>query len=146
MAQPSLTAIDSPTPQQRLAQTRSAIEQQMAAGRPAPASNRPAVGLTGGASAVAPTATKVLWLAAQAWWRKQPASVAVDLAEPILGIYARRYPLWVVAAAASLGAATTLARPWRLLSSKRLMWLAASSAGVPALMQSWSTQRKSGVR
>lgn len=132
------------TPLQRLAETRLAIERQMSADKPATRSDSSEAS-QGRARPATPALTQVVWLAAQSWWRKQPASLAVDLAEPVLGIYARKYPLVLVTVAAGLGAVTTLSRPWRLLSGKRLMWLAASSAGVPALLQSWAAQRKAGA-
>ncbi len=140
-----MNASETQTPLQRLAQSRLAIAQQMSAGKPAAASGRSGATPAGAATSATPVLTKAIWVAAQSWWRKQPVSVAIDLAEPVLGIYASRYPLCLVALAAGVGAATTLSRPWRWVSGKQLMWLAASSAGVPALLQSWSAQRKTGV-
>ena len=131
------------TPQQRLAETRVAIEKQMlSGGRTAQAnplgiaSNTPTSKIGGYAIG------HPVWIAAQAWWRKQPASIAIELVEPVLGIYARKHPLWVVSIAASIGVVLTVTRPWRLLSGKKLLWLAASSAGLPALLQSSRAQNK----
>ena len=54
--------------------------------------------------------------AVRTWWRYHPASMAVDLATPMMRSYARRKPLQLLAISAAAGAALTLARPWRLIS------------------------------
>jgi hypothetical protein len=42
--------------------------------------------------------------------------MAVDLASPLLGEYARRKPLQLLGISVAAGAALTLARPWKLIS------------------------------
>jgi hypothetical protein len=59
--------------------------------------------------------------AVRTWWRYHPAHMAVDLATPMMRSYARRKPLQLLGIAAGLGAALTLARPWRLISVTTLL-------------------------
>ncbi|GAB3768490.1 hypothetical protein GCM10028796_32110 [Ramlibacter monticola] len=59
--------------------------------------------------------------AVRTWWRYHPASMAVDLASPMMRSYARRKPLQLLAISAAAGAALTLARPWRLISLTTLV-------------------------
>lgn len=59
--------------------------------------------------------------AVRTWWRYHPAHMAVDLATPLMRGYARRKPVQMLAIAAGLGAALTLARPWRLISVTTLL-------------------------
>ena len=140
---PPMNSTQTRTPQQRLAETRVAIEQQMSSGGRAPDATHAGIRSNAGASSNNGHASvHPVWTAAQAWWRKQPASIAIELAEPILGVYARKHPLLLVSIAASIGVVIAATRPWRLLSGKRLLWLAASSAGLPALLQSNRTQNR----
>jgi hypothetical protein len=59
--------------------------------------------------------------AVRTWWRYHPAHMAVDLATPMMRSYARRKPVQLLGIAAGLGAALTLARPWRLISVTTLL-------------------------
>lgn len=49
------------------------------------------------------------------WWRSHPAHLAVEVAQPALGQYARAHPLALLGVAAAVGALVVLTRPWRLL-------------------------------
>ncbi len=59
--------------------------------------------------------------ALRTWWRYHPAHMAVDLATPLMRGYARRKPVQLLAISLGLGAALTLARPWRLISITTLL-------------------------
>lgn len=53
---------------------------------------------------------------ASAWWRSQPASLAVDVVHPMVEKYAQANPLKLIGLAAAVGAAVVIAKPWRLIS------------------------------
>lgn len=59
--------------------------------------------------------------AVRTWWRYHPAQMAVELATPLMRGYARRRPVQLLAISAGIGAALTLARPWRLISVTTLV-------------------------
>jgi hypothetical protein len=59
--------------------------------------------------------------AVRTWWRYHPASMAVELANPLMRSYARRKPMQLLAISAAAGAALTLARPWRVISLTTLL-------------------------
>lgn len=59
--------------------------------------------------------------AVRTWWRYHPAHMAVDLATPLMRGYARRKPVQLLAISVGLGAALTLARPWKLISVTTLL-------------------------
>lgn len=59
--------------------------------------------------------------AVRTWWRYHPASMAVELANPLMRSYARRKPVQLLAISLAAGAALTLARPWRLISITTLL-------------------------
>lgn len=50
------------------------------------------------------------------WWRYHPAHMAVDVAAPVLRVYARRKPWQLVGISAGIGAAVVFLRPWKLVS------------------------------
>jgi hypothetical protein len=57
-----------------------------------------------------------LQYAVRMWWRYHPAQMAVEVASPVLGAYARAKPVQVLAICAAAGALLVFARPWRLIS------------------------------
>lgn len=59
--------------------------------------------------------------AVRTWWRYHPAHMAVELATPLMRGYARRKPVQLLAISLGLGAALTLARPWRAISVGTLL-------------------------
>jgi hypothetical protein len=59
--------------------------------------------------------------AVRTWWHYHPASMAVELATPMMRSYARRKPLQLLAISAAAGAALTFVRPWRLISLTTLV-------------------------
>lgn len=74
--------------------------------------------------------------AARMWWRHHPASMAVDLATPVLQSYARRHPARLMAGAAVAGAVLMLARPWRLISVTTLVVAVLKSSQLSSLVMS----------
>ena len=50
------------------------------------------------------------------WWRYHPAHMVVDLATPMMRGYARRKPMQLLGISLAVGAALTLARPWKVIS------------------------------
>ena len=59
--------------------------------------------------------------AVRTWWHYHPASMAAELATPMMRSYARRKPLQLLAISAAAGAALTFLRPWRLISLTTLV-------------------------
>lgn len=74
--------------------------------------------------------------AVRTWWRNHPASMAVDVATPVVGRYAKRHPYKLLGAAAVAGAAMVIIRPWRLLSVGGIALAAIKSAAVPSVLMS----------
>lgn len=69
----------------------------------------------------------------RAWWRSQPAHLALELGQPVFEKYARAHPLKVLALAAGAGAVLALARPWRLISVTGVLVAALKSAQLSSL-------------
>jgi len=110
------------TPQERLAISRRAILQCMTrSGRngdePLKGDATDSAGEASGAKR--PGSLGRLWRALRRttaiWWRGHPAHLAVEVAQPALGQYARAHPLTLLGVAAALGAVAVLAKPWRLI-------------------------------
>jgi len=110
------------TPQERLAISRRAILQCMTrSGRngdePLQGDATDSAGEASGAKR--PGSLGRLWRALRRttaiWWRGHPAHLAVEVAQPALGQYARAHPLTLLGVAAALGAVAVLAKPWRLI-------------------------------
>lgn len=74
--------------------------------------------------------------AARIWWRHHPAQIAIDLAKPVLGNYARDKPLQLLGIAAGAGAAVVLVRPWRLVSMTGLLFATIKSTEFSGLLLS----------
>ena len=85
---------------------------------------------------------------AGAWWRSHPARLAIDVAEPLIGKYAKAHPLKLLAGAAGVGALIVLTRPWRLISLTGVALAALKSTQVSGLVSSMLSQDqpKSGKR
>ena len=79
--------------------------------------------------------------AIRAWWHRHPASSAVELARPILGDYARVHPFKLLGAAAGIGAAAVLVRPWRMISVGGLLLATIKSSGLSSVLLSLLTNR-----
>lgn len=108
------------TPQERLAVSRRAILQCMTrSDGGAPLQGHATDGSGAASGPQRPGSVGRLWRAlrrtAAIWWRSHPAHLAVQVAQPALGLYARTHPLTLLGVAAALGAVVVLARPWRLI-------------------------------
>lgn len=76
------------------------------------------------------------------WWRYHPAHMALDLARPALGSYARRKPAQYLGLAALAGAALFFMRPWKLISITGILVAVARSPQVASLvMQAMSASQ-----
>ena len=75
------------------------------------------------------------------WWNYHPAQLALDVAKPLLGNYAREKPLQLLGIAAGAGAATVWIRPWRLVSMTGLLFAAIKSTEFSGLLMSLLSSR-----
>ena len=128
-----------PTPQERLAASRKAIVRHMTRDeKTLPGSDQPyeigdESGLASSTSGFWPSAVA---RAVRTWWRHHPVSMAVDVAKPVVGRYAKSHPFKLLGVAAVAGAAMVLVRPWRLLSLGGILLAAVKSAAVPSVLMS----------
>lgn len=68
------------------------------------------------------------------WWRHHPAHMGVELATPILSVYAHRKPIQFLGIAAALGAVVVVVRPWRLITVGGLLAAVLKSSQVSGLL------------
>lgn len=129
-----------PTPQERLAISRKAIVRHMtrdditmARSADEPYEIGDKSGVSSSSSSYWPSAVA---RAVRTWWRHHPVSMAVDIAQPVVGRYARGHPFKLLGVAAIAGAAIVVIRPWRLLSVGGLLLAAVKSAAVPSVLMS----------
>ena len=89
---------------------------------------------------------KTLKRATLTWWRHHPAHMALDVAvgvsKPVLYKYAEEKPLQLLAAAAAVGAAAVLVRPWRLMSITGLLLATLKSSGLSSTLLSLITPQR----
>jgi hypothetical protein len=136
-----MTTPDTLSPQQRLANSRHALVGYMArsgantatspASDPAPDSS-----LAGGRGHLWKTVRRTV----QAWWRHHPVHTALGIAagtaHPVLNRYAHDKPVQLLGAAAALGAALVVVRPWRLVSITSLLLATLKSSGLTTTLLS----------
>jgi hypothetical protein len=143
-----MTTLENLTPQQRLANSRQAIVGYMArgqdeaagVGRPDPTPDNTPPGPPG-------SVWKILKRTALTWWQHHPAHMAIDVAagvaKPVLSKYAEEKPIQLLGAAAALGAALVIMRPWRLMSLTGLLLATVKSSDLaPALLSLITTQHE----
>lgn len=142
-----MTSSSETTPQERLAASRKAILRNMNADHlsPVPAGRR--VGLGDAPEDEAGKPTGSMWQsisrAVRVWWQHHPAQLALDVAKPLLGKYAKDKPFQLLGVAAAAGAAVVLLRPWRLVSLTGLTVTALKSSQFSRLLLSLlSTHRE----
>ena len=70
----------------------------------------------------------------QDWWKYHPAHMALDIARPALGAYARRKPVQYLGLAALAGAGLYFLRPWKLISVTGVLVALARSPHVAELV------------
>ena len=134
MIPPRAAHLPGMTPQERLAISRRAILQCMThkgrdGSEPLQGDSADSTGETSGARR--PGSLSSLWRALRRttaiWWRSHPAHLAAEVAQPVLGQYARSHPWTLLVVAAALGAVVVLARPWRLIPVTGLLMTALKS-------------------
>lgn len=127
-----MDSIMSPNPQQRLASSRKAMVRHMTRDSHPDQSSDPREFSdmnAGGDSKSSFSGTwSILKHAVSVWWHHHPLSMAADLAEPVLGKYAREKPLAVLVIAAGAGAAAVVLKPWRLVSLGAMLIAALKSS------------------
>lgn len=135
-----MSSTQQPTPQERLAISRKAIvrhmtrdDKTMVRSDDQPYEIGDESGLNSGESAFWPSAVA---RAVRTWWRHHPVSMAVDVATPVVGRYAKSHPYKLLGMAAAAGAAIVVIRPWRLLSVGGIALAAIKSAAVPSVLMS----------
>jgi hypothetical protein len=135
-----MSSTELPTPQERLAISRKAIvkhmtrdDRNMARSDDEPYEIGDESGLNSSASSFWPSAVA---RAVRTWWRHHPVSMAVDVATPVVGRYAKSHPFKLLGVAAAVGAAMVVIRPWRLLSVGGIALAAVKSAAVPSVLMS----------
>jgi hypothetical protein len=143
------------TPQQRLAASRRAIVQSMhrdqrqnshddtvqsAPAQPTEAGHASAAGASR-SNRKHSSGFNGLWRVARrtasGWWRSHPASLAVDVVQPMVENYARANPLKLIGIAAAAGAFVVIAKPWRLISVTGVVVAALRSTQVSSLIASF---------
>ena len=136
-----MTTPENITPEQKLADSRRAIVGHMTHHNEGEAASNDTPGQTadGTSRGVRRSVWKALKRSALMWWRHHPAHMALEVAtgvaKPILSKYAEEKPMQLLGAAAVLGAAVVLVRPWRLVSITGLLLATVKSPGLsPALM------------
>lgn len=155
-----MTASVDATPQQRLEDSRQVIVNYMrrdrgddhnegddGGGGVSATAAGTAQGLAGGGSSGSGPAGNAVWKtlkrATLAWWRHHPAHMAMDVAvgvaKPVLNKYATEKPFQLLGAAAAIGAAAVLVRPWRLMSITGLLLATLKSSGLSAALLSLIT-------
>ena len=134
-----MASTELPSPQERLAASRKAIVRHMTRDEKsiARSDERYEIGDESGLTSI----TSGFWPSALAravrtWWRHHPVSMAVDVAKPVVGRYAKGHPFKLLGVAAAAGAAIVLIRPWRLLSVGGILLAAVKSAAVPSVLMS----------
>ena len=136
-----MTTQDKLSPKQRLTNSRQALVGCMARSSPdtatSPASGPPPNStLAGGRGHLWKTVRRTV----QAWWRHHPVHTALGIAagtaHPVLNRYAHDKPMQLLGAAAALGAALVVVRPWRLVSITGLLLATVKSSGLTTTLLS----------
>lgn len=129
------------TPQERLAISRKAIVRNMQRNGESESRADSEERTQGSPSAFNAEGTKwrAFKRAARAWWHNHPANVALDLAKPVIGDYAKKHPLRVLGIAAGVGAATVVIKPWRLVSLGGIALATMKSSGISGVILSLLT-------
>jgi hypothetical protein len=124
------------TPQERLAISRQALLRHMSRHRRPQDDETDAPGDAGAPqSGPAPGGTwSLIKSAARAWWHRHPASLAAELARPLLDDYAQAHPFKLLGFSAGAGAALVVIRPWRMVSMGVLLTALKSSGLSSALL------------
>ena len=132
-----MASTELPTPQERLAASRKALVRHMTRDDKTMArSDDPYQIADESGSNTSSFWPSALARAVRTWWRHHPVSMAVDVAKPVVGRYAKGHPFKLLGTAAAVGAAIVVIRPWRLLSVGGILLAAVKSAAVPSVLMS----------
>ena len=127
------------TPQERLAISREAMLRHMAPhnGRNAEhaADAFDAEDVTGASS----SKWRIFKRGILGWWYHHPASVALDVARPLIGKFAQGHPFQLLGIAAGLGAAAVFFKPWRLISLGGVLLATMKSSDLTGMVLSMFT-------
>lgn len=74
--------------------------------------------------------------ALKSWWHHHPASIAIDVAKPLIGRYAQEHPIQLVSIAAGVGVAAVMFKPWRLVSVGGIVLAAMKSSDLTGIVLS----------
>ena len=77
--------------------------------------------------------------ALKSWWHHHPASIAMDVAKPLIGRYAQEHPVQLIGIAAGVGAAAVVFKPWRLVSVGGIVLAALKSSDLTGIVLSMLT-------
>lgn len=80
--------------------------------------------------------------ALQSWWHHHPASIAIDVAKPLIGRYAEQHPVQLVGIAAGVGVAAVVFKPWRLISVGGVLLAAMKSSDLTGIFLSMLSPAK----
>ncbi len=86
----------------------------------------------------------LLRFALASWWRQHPASIATDIANPLLQRFAQDKPLQLIGIAAGVGAAAVLIKPWRLISIGSVLWASLKSSDLTGILASMLSSPPTG--
>lgn len=139
------------TPQQRLAISRRALLRQLQGDHPEQLQHPALPYEDDDHDNLSFGGDRVSWISVarrlgERWWRRHPANAVGQLAKPLLKRYAREQPFKVLGAAAGIGAAVVLIKPWRLLSITAVLAAVLKTSDmadlVTTLMHNNTTSRK----
>lgn len=72
----------------------------------------------------------MVWQILVAWWSRHPANIAIDIARPVLTQYAEKKPFRVLGVAAAAGAVLVLIKPWRIVTPGAILLGVLKSSGL----------------
>ena len=74
--------------------------------------------------------------AVRSWWYHHPAKIVVEIANPLIGQYAKANPVKLLGVSAGIGAAVVFLKPWRLISVGGILLAAMKSADISGALMS----------
>lgn len=123
------------TPQERLAISRKAIVRHMNRDE-APGHDNASRAAGDASDQQGSSPLQLVQRALRAWWQHHPANIALDVARPVVAEYAREHPVRLLGAAAGIGAAAVLLKPWRLVSLGGILLATMKSSDLSGLVLS----------
>jgi hypothetical protein len=137
MLEARMSSLLTPTPQERLAISRKAIVRTMNRDRPQGHDDADPVSAESGESWEQMDGNwGIFKQAVKAWWHHHPANLALDVAKPLLGEYARIHPVKLLGISAGIGAMAVLLKPWRLVSLGGVLLATMKSSDISGVVHS----------